>query len=218
MIIDSLPVLSSPVNTDEIAIERGTVTYKATLGNLTNGIGAAVRVYFTGSGIYAALQSLPVGQTATFYADGSAADVLTGGNYASGSLKGTVTNIGSGVYDFLAFNGTGANYGALATWRMEGLTSSSATPTVTYFTKYYNKPTIVSGTASVTSLATQDFQTVNLTFAEQPDTNYMLLTESSVAGLVTSVRDKTTTGCTLVIGNMRNTALTGVVTWALVRL
>lgn len=40
MIIDSLPTLSSPVSTDEIAIERGTVTYKATLGNLTNGIGA----------------------------------------------------------------------------------------------------------------------------------------------------------------------------------
>ena len=39
MIIDDLPVLSPPVSTDEMPIERGTATYKVTL----NELGAVVK-------------------------------------------------------------------------------------------------------------------------------------------------------------------------------
>lgn len=165
----------------------------------------------TWADMYNKLKSLDTFETATFFASGGAASLLTGGAVTS-TMKGIAASNGSGVYDFFAFAGLGPNaYG----WRVTNLTSSSSTGTVGMVYRYDGMASN-SGSVSVSSLAYNNFQEFSLTFTNsQSNTNYMIAAEPSVAGLVTSVKDKTTAGCTLVVGNLRNTALTGTVRWKL---
>lgn len=207
----------------------GTPITPAALNNMEEGIGAALtpsdvvnksfQFLLAASGssttwtdVYNKVKNLAVNETATFFASGGAASLLTGGKVTS-TMKGIVAFNGSGAYDFFAFAGLGPNaYG----WRITNLTSASSTGTVGVVYRY-DGTVANTGSVTVTNLATNTFQEESLSFSpSQPNTNYMIVAESSVAGLVTSVRDKTTSGCTLVIGNLRSIALTGTVRWKLI--
>lgn len=218
-IIDNLPVLASLQGTDEIPVERGTTTYKASV----NTISAAAANYAsiqigssaTWADVYAAIQTIAVFGCATFFCDSGFASTLSGGAF-SGSLKGIINNQGSGAYDIFAYVGGG---NAIGCWRVSGHTSSSATPTVGTVYRYYpGRVPVESGSVSVSSATSGSYTTKAITFANaQTDTSYMIETECSVCGFVTSVRDKTTTGCNLVIGNLRGDTQSVSVIWALIR-
>lgn len=241
MTINELAALAGLTANDQIPVWDAEAaangrTKKISAQNLANAIKALAAlsiVINTGNwaGIYGVLNTLSSGDSVTFYCTTSASSLLSGGNY-SGSLKGVITNIGSGIYDVLAMVGAGSSFGI---WRIEGLTSASATPAIIGFQRYYGGATAAdarasmgvtpenidtqrkNGSVSVSDLQTGSFDAKELTFSPAlPSTNYMIETECSVAGLVTSVRDKTTTGCTLVIGNLRNQPLSGSVKWAVV--
>lgn len=80
---------------------------------------------------------------------------------------------------------------------------------------------VVSGSFAISNLAYNNFFTQSITFGTaQPDTNYTIYVEFDVCGLVSSVRHDssfTTSGCTIVVGNMRNQTLSGTARWILIR-
>lgn len=77
---------------------------------------------------------------------------------------------------------------------------------------------LVNGSFSTGSLAAGAFYTESITFTAQADTNYIIVAEPSVVGFVCSVRDKTTSGATVVVYNLRTSAYTANVKWALIKL
>lgn len=118
-------------------------TGKTTATEALNALGAAASLnlssYTTWATLYPVFSTIPASKTVVFCCDGSnsgASSLLTGGA-ATASLKGTVTSLGGGTYDFLAFTASGSGSGELATWRITGFTAASATPTVAALQRYY---------------------------------------------------------------------------------
>lgn len=126
-------------STETVAVENGG-TGSTTAADARAALEAAASLNLsaqsTWATLYPVLSTITAGRTVVFYCGGSTASLLTGGAVTE-SLKGTLSSLGNGTYDILAFSGTGANAGSLATWRITGLTSASATPTVNALTKYY---------------------------------------------------------------------------------
>lgn len=113
----------------------GSTTAAAALIALSAAAGINLSSQITWATLYPVLSALEVGKTATFYCGGTTASLLTNGTWSE-SIKGVISSLGSGTYDFLAFSGTGSGASKCATWRITGLTSASATPTVNALTKY----------------------------------------------------------------------------------
>lgn len=95
----------------------------------------------TWADVYNKLKSLSTFDTATFFASGGAASLLTGGAVTS-TMKGIVAYNGSGTYDFLAFAGLGPySYG----WRVTTLTGTTAGTVGTVY-RYAGVDTYTTGT------------------------------------------------------------------------
>ena len=79
--------------------------------------------------IYNIVSSMSNNASALFVANGAAVNVLTGGKQST-VIKGVIScvNSNTGVYDFMAFTGYQPQY--IWIWRISGLSSASATPTV----------------------------------------------------------------------------------------
>lgn len=105
MLIDGLPTLTTPASTDELPIERGTTTYKATagalkaaigLGNVNNGL---LLTESTGSALYTQLNALPItpanGSGVTCYISNASLLQMTGLSGLSGAVYGVITRLSS---------------------------------------------------------------------------------------------------------------------------
>lgn len=117
-------------------------TYRSGQVNLTPAnIGAATQITIPStaawSDMYTLFDTIPGGTTATFCCNGgTASTLLSGSNFSNTTIKGTITRVNSTTYDVIAHVGEGT---ALSIWRINGLSSASATPTITGFKSFVSK-------------------------------------------------------------------------------
>lgn len=88
----------------------------------------------TWADVYDALSALVLYKSAPFSSAQVVSSLLTGGELSNTTMRGAVCQTLSGTYDFFASSGTGNQAYA---WRISGLTSASATPTVGTVYRYY---------------------------------------------------------------------------------
>lgn len=114
---------------------------RANLGVTPENINAATQITIPSTAawadMYALFDTIPGGTTATFFCNGgTASTLLSGSNFSNTTIKGTITRVNSTTYDVIAHVGEGT---ALSIWRINGLSSASATPTITGFKSFVNK-------------------------------------------------------------------------------
>lgn len=134
-IIDNLPSLTTLASTDEFVVERGITTYKVTYNVLVG----PLNLNFTAndntwSAIYNILSKLSNNQSAFYVASGTPVSMLTNGKLTV-VIKGMVNRVANGVYDFFAYTGYQAQN--VYVWRINGLTSASATPSFGDVCRYH---------------------------------------------------------------------------------
>lgn len=149
--INQLPATQSVGATDVVAVDTENGTKRAPKSTLFDGYytaaevddaiaqstaGAindiATRMNITGaddtwSEIYSKLSRLPNRGTATLYIMNTTAGGLLTGGKAPYLMMGTVVQSNVGIFEFM-MKQIGTNY--IFTWRIEGLTSADATPTI----------------------------------------------------------------------------------------
>lgn len=124
--VEDLEAMGDPVD----VLHGGTraTTAKAARANLGTSLKFTAE-NATWAGVYALLSDLATEETVAFHAQDSDAAGLLTGNASIRAMVGVVCALGSGSYKFAATTITSGEP-AYLTWRITGLTSSAATPTV----------------------------------------------------------------------------------------